>query len=36
MIASFDEAEDAVQKIFLHAWQGREGFDGGSTGRRSN
>jgi RNA polymerase sigma-70 factor (ECF subfamily) len=30
MLASFDEAEDAVQETFLNAWRGRSGFDGGS------
>jgi RNA polymerase sigma-70 factor (TIGR02960 family) len=30
MLASFDEAEDAVQETFLKAWRGRSGFDGGS------
>jgi RNA polymerase sigma-70 factor (TIGR02960 family) len=29
MLASFDEAEDAVQETYLRAWRGREGFDGG-------
>src|SRR4051812_10964423 len=28
MLASFDEAEDAVQETYLRAWRGREGFDG--------
>ena len=33
MLASFDEAEDAVQETFLRAWRGRDGFDGGSLFR---
>ncbi len=28
MLASFDEAEDAVQETFLKAWRGRDSFDG--------
>jgi RNA polymerase sigma-70 factor (TIGR02960 family) len=28
MLASFDEAEDAVQEAFLRAWRGRDSFDG--------
>jgi RNA polymerase sigma-70 factor (ECF subfamily) len=28
MLASFDEAEDAVQETFLKAWRSRSGFDG--------
>jgi RNA polymerase sigma-70 factor (TIGR02960 family) len=28
MLASYDEAEDAVQETFLRAWRGRESFDG--------
>jgi len=30
MLASFDEAEDAVQETLLRAWRGRDGFDGSS------
>ncbi|HXP19146.1 MAG TPA: RNA polymerase subunit sigma-70 [Streptosporangiaceae bacterium] len=30
MLASFDEAEDAVQETFLRAWRGRDSFDGSS------
>ncbi len=33
MLASFDEAEDAVQETMLRAWRGRSGFDGGSLFR---
>ena len=33
MLASFDEAEDAVQETFLRAWRSREGFDGGTMVR---
>ncbi|MEA2609489.1 MAG: hypothetical protein QOJ75_1732 [Chloroflexota bacterium] len=33
MLASFDEAEDAVQETFLRAWRGRDTFDGGSQVR---
>jgi RNA polymerase sigma-70 factor (TIGR02960 family) len=33
MLASFDEAEDAVQETLLRAWRGRESFDGGSQFR---
>jgi RNA polymerase sigma-70 factor (ECF subfamily) len=33
MLASFDEAEDAVQETFLRAWRGRDSFDGGSLFR---
>jgi RNA polymerase sigma-70 factor (ECF subfamily) len=28
MLASYDEAEDAVQETFLRAWRGKSGFDG--------
>ena len=30
MLASYDEAEDAVQETFLRAWRSRGGFDGRS------
>jgi len=33
MLASFDEAEDAVQEAFLRAWRGRDTFDGSSLFR---
>jgi RNA polymerase sigma-70 factor (TIGR02960 family) len=33
MLASFDDAEDAVQETFLRAWRGRSGFDGSSLFR---
>src|SRR5947208_819979 len=33
MLASFDEAEDAVQETFLRAWRGRGSFDGSSLFR---
>jgi RNA polymerase sigma-70 factor (TIGR02960 family) len=33
MLASYDEAEDAVQETFLRAWRGRESFDGSSLFR---
>ncbi len=29
MLASFDEAEDAVQETFLRGWRNRDSFDGG-------
>jgi RNA polymerase sigma-70 factor (TIGR02960 family) len=33
MLASFDEAEDAVQETFLRAWRARESFEGGTLVR---
>ena len=33
MLASFEEAEDAVQETFLRAWRSREGFEGDSLFR---
>lgn len=33
MLASFDEAEDAVQETLLRAWRNRDSFDGGSQFR---
>jgi RNA polymerase sigma factor (sigma-70 family) len=33
MLASFEEAEDAVQETFLRAWRGRAGFDGSTMVR---
>lgn len=33
MLASFDEAEDAVQETFLRAWRARDSFDRGSLVR---
>ena len=33
MLASFDEAEDAVQETLLRAWRSRDSFDGGSLFR---
>jgi RNA polymerase sigma factor (sigma-70 family) len=33
MLASFDEAEDAVQETLLRAWRARASFDGGPHAR---
>jgi RNA polymerase sigma-70 factor (TIGR02960 family) len=33
MLASFDEAEDAVQETLLHAWRSRDQFEGGDLFR---
>jgi RNA polymerase sigma-70 factor (TIGR02960 family) len=33
MLASFDDAEDAVQETLLRAWRGRESFDGSTLVR---
>ena len=33
MLASFDEAEDAVQETFLRAWRSRDSFDGSALFR---
>ena len=33
MLASFDEADDAVQETFLRAWRARDRFDGGELFR---
>ncbi|GAA2993184.1 RNA polymerase subunit sigma-70 [Actinokineospora diospyrosa] len=31
MLASYEQAEDAVQETFLRAWRNRDGFDGGNA-----
>ncbi|MBM7772246.1 RNA polymerase sigma-70 factor (ECF subfamily) [Actinokineospora baliensis] len=31
MLASYEQAEDAVQETFLRAWRHRDGFDGGNA-----
>jgi RNA polymerase sigma-70 factor (ECF subfamily) len=33
MLGSFDEAEDHVQEVLLHAWRSRDGFQGQSSPR---
>jgi RNA polymerase sigma-70 factor (ECF subfamily) len=33
LLASFDEAEDAVQETFLRAWRSRDSFDGSALFR---
>jgi RNA polymerase sigma-70 factor (TIGR02960 family) len=33
MLASYDEAEDAVQEVFLKAWRSRQTYEGGSLFR---
>ena len=33
LLASFEEAEDAVQETLLRAWRGRDRFDGSSLFR---